>query len=188
MLIFRLSVVTLVACLAFGPALADDAHHPPEATPQATPAPAPSPAPQTGRGMMGGQGMMGQGMMGHHQMMMGMMGSMGGMTGHVEGRIAFLRTEIKIANNQQDAWNGFAEAMRANAKKLAEARSGGMMAGPATLLERFEQQEKQLAARAEGLRGLKASYGRLAAVLSDEQKKLAEQLIPPHIGMMGGMM
>ena len=79
-----------------------------------------------------------------------MMGSgMGGMAtiDRVEGRIAFLRTELKIADTQADAWNGFADTLRANAKKLAEARAT-MMPKPgdgqpaSTLAARLDQQEQ----------------------------------------------
>ena len=109
----------------------------------ATPAPAPSPsaaAPQGGAGMMGG-GMGNMPMMNdmknmmssmsamHSMGMMHMMGMMGrGMDGmatidRIEGRIAFLRAELKITDAQADAWNGFADALRTNARKLAEVRA-----------------------------------------------------------------
>jgi hypothetical protein len=202
------ALLTAAWLLAIGApaAIADDTHHP-DAGAQATPQAAPAPAPQRGSGMsgqgmmeqgmmgMGGQaagagsGMMGPGMMGMMmQMQGGMMGPMPGMTEHVEGRIAFLRTELKIADNQQQAWNGFADAMRANAKRLGELRGGGMTGGPTSLQQRFEQQEKLLTAQIEGLRGLKTAYDRLAGALTADQKKLAEQLIPPHVGMMPRMM
>src|SRR3990172_5256881 len=131
--------------LVAAPAWAVDEHHqvqPGQAAqaPQAgQPAQPGAAAPQApGMGMMGpgmmGPGMMGPGMMGPG-MMSGMMGPgmMGGMMGgmgpggdqvgpldRVEGRIAFLRAEIKIGEPQTQAWTGFADALRANAKKLAE--------------------------------------------------------------------
>src|SRR4029434_2294118 len=93
-------------------------------------------------GMGGGMPMMGmmndmKSMMGGMSMMnaMGMMQSMRmmgpGMDGmatidRVEGRIAFLRAELKITDAQANAWNGFAEALRANAKKLGELRTSMM--------------------------------------------------------------
>ena len=109
----------------------------------ATPAPAPRPsaaAPQGGAGMMGG-GMGNMPMMNdmknmmssmsamHSMGMMHMMGMMGrGTDGmatidRIEGRIAFLRAELKITDAQADAWNGFADALRTNARKLAEVRA-----------------------------------------------------------------
>jgi hypothetical protein len=49
--------------------------------------------------MQGASGGMPMGMM---QMMMGQ----NGMAGHVEGRIAFLKTELKITDAQMALWNG----------------------------------------------------------------------------------
>ena len=102
-------------------------HHPDQKEAQPTPSPSQS-------GMMGGaQGMMGDGMtkmMGvmpmadMMRMMTGMMrqsdDDLGGMAtiDHVEGRISFLRTELKITDAQTSAWNAFADALRANAKTL----------------------------------------------------------------------
>ena len=44
---------------------------------------------------------------------------MGSMADHVEGRIAFLKTELKITDAQQPLWNAVADAMRASAKDMA---------------------------------------------------------------------
>jgi hypothetical protein len=80
------------------------------------------------QGMMGGRGMVDGNMpMTNMMQMMGMMGQRGAETGcagmggmamidHVEGRIAFLRTELKITDAQNAAWNTLADALRANAK------------------------------------------------------------------------
>ena len=65
-----------------------------------------------GTPMMGGQQMGGM-------PMMGMMQMMGSMADHVEGRIAFLKTELKITDAQQPLWNAVGDAMRANAKDMA---------------------------------------------------------------------
>jgi LTXXQ motif family protein len=184
------------------------------ATAPAAPAPAPSPsaaAPQAGPGMMGGgmgnmpmMGMMkdmkemknamsNMSMMHSMDMMqrMGMMGSgMGGMAtiDRVEGRIAFLRAELKITDAQADAWNGFADALRANAKRLAEARASttpkpGDAQPASTLAARLEQQEQWLVARLDGTRAMKSAFGRLNEILSDDQKKTANDLLTPHMGM-----
>jgi hypothetical protein len=55
----------------------------------------------------------------HIMQSMGMMspGMMGmGMIERVEGRIAFLRAELKITDAQTNAWNAFADALRAKAR------------------------------------------------------------------------
>ncbi len=63
------------------------------------------------------------------------------------------------------------------------------MAGAAqpSLVERFALQEKWLAARLEGTRAIKAALGNLIAALSDDQKKSADELLAPHMGMMAMM-
>ena len=98
-----------------------DAHHPAQTVTPAPPAP-----PSAAQGMMSGMPMMHMGMM----RMMGIMGPVGGMAtiDRVEGRIAFLRAELKITESQMSAWNAFADALRANAKWLGEVRAA-MMSG-----------------------------------------------------------
>jgi LTXXQ motif family protein len=171
----------------------------------ATPAPAPSPsaaAPQGGAGMMGG-GMGNMPMMNdmknmmssmsamHSMGMMQMMGMMGrGMDGmatidRIEGRIAFLRAELKITDAQADAWNAFADALRTNASKLAEVRATRLGDGqPAsTLSARLDQQEQWLGARLDGTRAMKSAFAKLNEALSDDQKKTANDLLASHMGM-----
>lgn len=176
------------------------AHHSDQKEAPAAKQPAP-PATQPGMGgtqqggsVMGG-GMMG--MMGGKMPMMDMMQMMGmmrqggdGMGGmemidHVEGRIAFLRTELKITDAQAATWNAFADALRANAKSLGEVRSSMMGQGGATptLIDRLNVQEKWLAARLEGTRAIKSALTDLVATLSDDQKKTADELLVPHMGM-----
>ena len=184
------------------------AHHPDQKEAPSANQPA-SPLAQPGMGGAQGGGMMGSGMMGGGMMnmmggkmsmmdmmqMMGMMRQSGdGMSGmemidHVEGRIAFLRTELKITEAQASAWNAIADALRSNAKTLGELRAS-MMPQPGTarqsLVDRLELQEKWLAARLEGTRAIKSALINFVGTLSDEQKKTADDLLAPHIGM--GMM
>jgi len=168
----HLSTMAMVAILAFSPAVstaqtapADQhkGHHPGQA--QAAPA-APS-AP----GMMGG-GMMSGGMMSH--------GMMGGMHGkHIEGRLAFLKAEIKITPAQEAQWTKFADVVRTTAKNAqAGGPMGSPMAGkPATGPERMASYEKHLATRLETVRAVKAAFDPLYNSLSDEQKKIADELL-----------
>jgi hypothetical protein len=169
----------------------NDAHHPSEAAQPTQPSP---PAGQSGMGGMG-MNMMGRG--GSMMDMMGMMRMMGGMEGmggiatidRVEGRIAFLRTELKITEAQTGAWDAFAEALRANAKKLSEVR-GTMMAQMNTAQQapdRLGLQEQWLAARLEGTRAIRTAATTLYGVLSDNQKTTANEIIAPHMGMMAMM-
>jgi len=157
-----------------------DAHHPAQTVTPAQPA----------QEMMSGMPMMHMGMM----RMMGMMGSGSGMStiDHIEGRIAFLRAELKITDAQMSAWNAFADALRANAKKLGEVRAAVMPrsgAGqqPLTLADRLDLQEQWLVARLEGIRTIKPAFVSLFSTLTDEQKKTANELLAPHMGMMAMM-
>jgi hypothetical protein len=189
MLATALVVAASSAALAQTPAT-DDPHHAPPAAAPAQPAP---PAAQPG---IGGMPMMNINMMGAAPMMgmmqmMRMMGS--GMAGidHVEGRIAFLRTELKITEAQTGAWNVFADALRSSAKKLGEMR-GTMMPGAGsqqapTMTERLDLQEKSLLARLESTRTMKSAVAGLYGTLSDDQKKTANDLLAPHMGMGMGM-
>jgi LTXXQ motif family protein len=105
----------------------------------------------------------------------------------VEGRIAFLRTELKITDGQLQQWNAFAEALRANARRMTEMQ--GMMSQSASpsAPERLDRMEKMMAGMLEATRATKGALTPLYAVLSDEQKKTADTLLHGPMGMMGPM-
>ena len=162
----------------------------------ASPAPGPATAaPQGGMGMMNDMKNMMSSMSTMHSMgMMQMMGMMGrGMDGmatidRIEGRIAFLRAELKITDAQADEWNVFADALRTNARKLTEVRATTMPkpgdGQPASALSaRLDQQEQWLAARLDGTRAMKSTFAKLNEALSEDQKKTANDLLAPHMGM-----
>ncbi len=184
------------------------------ATPQTQPAPAPAPsqpmqdarpsasgnAPMMGQGMgsgaivqpgtqqPGGQPGMMMGMDRMRSMMGGMMGQQGGMGlpfEHIEGRIAFLKTEIKITEAQTPQWNAFTDALRANAKAHQAMHEQMTKDGmPSSWPERLAVQQKALSARLDSLKSLEAAAKPLYAVLTDQQKKLADQLLSGPMGMM----
>jgi hypothetical protein len=188
------------ALLVAVPALAEDAHHPaPAGAPAETAAPAEAPPQPSAPGAAMPRGMMGsdmmkmmQEMMGRHAgMMRGMMsggaqmqdGMMGKMMApeHVEGRIAFLRTELKVTDAQQPLWEAVADAMRENARA-----SAGMMqqeADATGLPASLERQERQLSGRLEALQRLRAAVEPFYASLDEAQKAAADDLLAP-MGMM----
>jgi hypothetical protein len=141
-----------------------------------------------GYGMMGygvGYGMMGYGM-GY-----GMMGGPFVAFDHVEGNIAFLRAELGITDAQNGPWNEFAAVLRENAKRLTELRAfmtGTVNAGALPSLDRrLDVQERVLATRLDNVRAIKAPAAKLYAVLSGDQKKTADQLLPAYVGGVGMM-
>jgi hypothetical protein len=116
-------------------------------------------------------------MMGHHDMPM--------MAKHIEGRLAFLKTEIKITDAQLPLWNAFAQAMRDDASTMQATPHPMMGMNKAeTLPDKLAARETRLAARLEALRKLKAAVDPLYATLTAEQKKAADEIMLSPMGMM----
>lgn len=199
-----LKVLAAVAML-LNPAMsfAEDAHHPPSGTEEA-PAGETAPteaAPEaipggdsgTAGGRMGGDMMtMMKEMMGSHARMMRGMMSAGGMTDsgameqmmspeHVEGRIAFLRTELKVTTAQEPLWEAVAEALRESARTSEHMMQQG--AASQTLPSALEGRERSLSARLEAVRRLRATVEPFYAALDGTQKTTADKLREP-MGMM----
>ncbi len=111
---------------------------------------------------------------------------MAAMAGHVEGRLAFIKTELKITDAQLAVWNKFADAVRDNAKTMGQAMQTGMTGASqsGTLPDKLALREKIMAAHLEALRNLTVAVNPLYAALSPEQKKTADELMPGPMGMM----
>jgi hypothetical protein len=140
-----------------------------------------------GGGMMGGDGFS----RGMWRMMMGEggisgMGMMSATAGHVEGRLAFLKTELKITNAQLPLWNKFADALRNNARTAGKVIQGSAasFSQSATVPDRLAAREKLLTAQLDTLRNLKAVVDPLYDALSAEQKKTADEVMLAPIGVM----
>jgi hypothetical protein len=184
-------------------ARAEDAHHPAAGAAETPPAVSSEQSGASGSGaMMTGSmmdGMMSNDMMsdGMMKMMMDMMsggdGAMGQMMSpdRIEGRVAFLKAEIKPTEAQQPLWEAVAGALRTNARAAKDMMAGmpaGMMSSdsaPDTPLERIEVHERMLSTRLESLRRLKAVLEPFYATLDDTQKAVADKLLmPAPMGMM----
>jgi hypothetical protein len=103
---------------------------------------------------------------------------------YVEGRIAFLKAELKITDAQTRAWEPFAAFMRETAQTRNEAHAArrdrqaqNQPRERKTLVERLGDQEARLAAMAQQAGKRKAVTEALYKTLSDEQKKIAEELL-----------
>jgi len=204
----HLSALTLVLALSAAPVFAEEQHHSAGSAPAAATAPQAMPGmrqgtPAGGMAGMGRGGMQNMPMMGMREgemwqqgmPMMGMMcgsmrqsgmgstpmGGMPMMADRTEGRIAFLRTEIKITEAQLPLWNAVADVIRAEAK-TGMGRMDDM--GQGSLTERLAALQKQLTSQAEALQKFKSAVDPLYATLSDEQKKTADQLLMSPMGIM----
>jgi hypothetical protein len=104
----------------------------------------------------------------------------------MEGRLSFLKTELKITEAQAPAWNDFTQAVRTAAKQRNE-RMKAFFSGQekTTLPERVEAHEQFIAAHLEAVRQIKASVRSLYAILGDEQKREADEMVIPMMGMGG---
>src|SRR6266481_3295595 len=109
---------------------------------------------------------------------MGMMG----MADHAEGRLAFLKAELKITEAQTPQWNAFSDALRENARRMggmsAMMMQGGMMGQDGASVnapDRLDRMEKMMTAMLESIKATRAALVPLYAVLTDEQKKVADQ-------------
>jgi hypothetical protein len=113
-----------------------------------------------------------------------------GMLDRVEGRLAFIKTELKITEAQAPAWNQLAESIRTAAKRHNERMKAafGREEKAKTLPERLEVQEQLVSARLDEIKQIKGSLNNLYAVLSDAQKTEADDVVLPMAGMMGGPM
>jgi len=167
--------------------------------------------PMMGKGMMDQGGMMGRGgMMGDHMgaqkqddtsgcpMMGDMMGTgRRGTTkgmGHrmmmhsapmMEARLAYIKADLEITEAQLPAWEGYADAVRARritmgamGEEMKKSKEGG------SALQRMDARIKAMETRLDGLKALKAPTEALYAVLSDEQKKKADELLGDRCGVM----
>ena len=126
-----------------------------------------------------------------HMRMRAGMGGMSAMLGIVplrpgqefqfsEGRLAFLKAELKITEAQAKAWDAFAAALRENVAKMTEAykapdREAMQKMSPPERLGWFE---KAVTARADAVKRAKAAIDPLYAGLSDDQKKLFDRFVP----------
>jgi hypothetical protein len=112
------------------------------------------------------------------------MADMSMMAEHVEGRLAFLKTELKITEVQLPLWDAVADAIRANAKGMSAMSEGMMGSTQATALpDKLALREKTMTAHLEALRKFKAAVDPIYGALSPEQKKTADELLIGPMGM-----
>lgn len=143
------------------PVAAPDPHHPVDAAAASPIAPAAGPA------GMGG--------------MMGMMMA----PERIEGRIAFLKTELKITDAQLPQWTAFAEILRKNAKGMSEMREMMMQASALTSApDRADHHVKMMTSGLEAAKVTATATRTLYVVLTDAQKKTADELLAPAMGRM----
>jgi LTXXQ motif family protein len=107
----------------------------------------------------------------------------------IEARLAYVRTALKISDAQQAQWNAFADTLRRHAAAADKQIQGWREnmkqraePGQPSAIERLERRQQQLAAAAARISERLAVQKPLYAVLTAEQKQIADQVLAPRGG------
>jgi hypothetical protein len=117
----------------------------------------------------------------------------------IEGRLAFLRTELKITDAQSKDWETVAQLMRQQDKarrdRFEQMRArmpqpGAQPPAPPSAIDQLQRRQAAAERRAADLKQFVAAVQPLYASFSDEQKRTADQLLvrgggPGRHGMRG---
>jgi hypothetical protein len=101
---------------------------------------------------------------------------------HVEGRIAFLKAELKITDAQAPQFERVAQAMRDSAKEMAQVHEQRRADRdkPKNAVESLEARAHFGQSRMQQTQRFLAAFKPLYSGLSDEQKKTADELLGGH--------
>jgi hypothetical protein len=109
------------------------------------------------------------------------------MAGHIEGRLAYVKAELKITEPQESLWNAYAAAARDSTSTML-ARCTTMMSrhsGSTTSLpDRLDQNEQLMTAQLDAMRAMNRALKPLYASFTETQKQTADQLFWGPMGMM----
>lgn len=119
-----------------------------------------------------------------------------GFADQIDGRLAFLKAELKLTEQQNTVWNTFSESWRGVATKaLAKCDAMGahmnMQHEDGGVIGKLSMMEMHMADHLEVVRAQKAALEPLFNVLDDKQKKTANEIFSEtmKVGMqMGGHM
>lgn len=130
--------------------------------------------PGPGMGGMGGmRGGMGYGPMGRG---MGPQG-FGDPSAMAEGRLAYLKSELKITPAQENAWQAYTSKAKQQAEAMQALRTTMQGSTQATAPERLALRTEMMKKRGEHMEGMTSALKDLYAALTPEQKAIADQRI-----------
>jgi Spy/CpxP family protein refolding chaperone len=99
-----------------------------------------------------------------------------------EWRLSGLKSELKITAAQESAWKTFSDQAKQQAEAMQALMTSAQGSAQATAPERLELRNQIMKQRQEQMEKGTAAFKDLYAVLTPEQKALADQ----RMGMMGG--
>ena len=113
---------------------------------------------------------------------MGMGSAMAGVdpAAMADSHLSDLKAQLKITTAQEAAWQTFATQAKAQAASM-QAMRAQMQQDTGTAPERMAQRTTAMQQRAAGMATMTNAFGALYAVLTSEQKAIADQ----NVGMMG---
>ena len=152
-------------------------------------APEPRPPSSADEGSRMGEMMQSMGqMMGTMGRMMeehGPSGAMKSPSAQIDRRIAALKSALDITDAQMPQWTAFADALRSGSQKAGAIYAQTLHGGtPTSAPERAELRVKLLSAMLDGLKATVSAEKSLYAVLTDDQKRIADTILSGHSGRM----
>ena len=106
----------------------------------------------------------------------------------IEGRIAFLKAELKVTDAQTAQWNAVANIMRQTDRATRElfGQFRDSRDKPMNAVARLEWRERFASARTDGARSFLAAFRPLYEQMSEDQKRSADELLAQRGGRPGG--
>lgn len=112
--------------------------------------------------------------------MRGPMGMHGPMGKHMDGRLAFMKEELKITTAQEPAWTAFSDTVKSMAKEreaMFESRAEKRKAHQQLPMDqRIDQRLAMMQKRSENMKKIAEAFKTLYGQLTEEQRKAAESL------------
>lgn len=112
-----------------------------------------------------------------------------GMLDRLDGRLAYMKAELKITSEQASAWNEFEATVKSSAidhnsmmLSMRDAfKAGRLLDRP--LPDRLSWHIGQLETRLTQMRSVKTAVDKLYGVLTPEQKLVVDDVFPPMMGL-----
>lgn len=106
---------------------------------------------------------------------------------HIDGMLGYVKAELKITADQEQAWQNFASVVRDNMKARAEAWQARRQAWQQsrdgklpTVTERIDSQLQNMEQRTDSFKKMAEAAKTLYAQLTPEQQARADQMMMPH--------
>ena len=101
---------------------------------------------------------------------------------HIDGRVAYLKAELKITPAQEADWAAVEKVMRENAAERAKLRQQfeADKGKPTTAVDRLARREAVAEAHSKSIAAFATAFKSLYDHMSDDQRKSADALFQPH--------